>query len=245
MLNTSNQKTCIILIAVFLLSPLGVVKVSAEELIENFTSFANKKITEDDWKSRNGDPNAVYKVTVEGNNHFLHADDKGSSVQLFRKKGWDLKKNPVFSWRWRVTEFPTKSDEKNGLNDSAAGVYVVFPNRWFVPESIKYIWSDVLPVGTVIMRHDHFPMLVIRSGQADKGKWVTEERNVFEDYKKLFDGRSPSSPVAFGMLTDANDTKSQAIADYDDFKAIEKLSPAADEAPSKAPQPKNTDKIKK
>lgn len=238
-LNTSNQKTFIILIAVFLSSTLGVVSASAETL-ENFSEWSGKKIDENSWKSRNGDPNVVYKVVEEDNNHFLHADDKGSSVQLFRKKGWGLKDNPVISWRWRVTQFPKGSNEKSGLNDSAAGVYVVFPNRWFVPESIKYVWSDVLPVGTVIMRHDHFPMLVIRSGQADKGKWITEERNVYEDYKKLFDGRTPSNPVAFGFLTDANDTKSEAIADYDDFKAIDKLSGPV--APiGVAPEPKKTE----
>ena len=245
MLNTSNQKSFIILIALSSFLSLSVEQAAASETLEDFSTYANRKINDDDWKSRNGDPNSVYKVTTEDQNLFLRADDKGNSVQLFRKKGWRLHDNPIFTWRWRVTEFPKGSNEKGGLNDSAAGVYVVFPNRWFVPESIKYVWSDVLPVGTVIQRHDHFPMLVIRSGRADIGKWITEERNVYDDYKKLFDGRTPSDPVAFGMLTDANDTKSEAIADYDDFKAIEKMSPVVEPkkevtiAPQKVPAKKS------
>jgi hypothetical protein len=32
--------------------------------------------------------------------------------------------------------------------------------------------------------------VVVRSGAADTGKWITETRNVYEDYKKLY-GEDP------------------------------------------------------
>jgi len=40
--------------------------------------------------------------------------------------------------------------------------------------------------------------IVVRSGSADLGKWITEKRNVLEDYKKIY-GESPSE--AAGVIT--------------------------------------------
>lgn len=185
--------------------------------LEDFSSYKTGKLPEDGWKTRNGEASKVYSVDIENNNAYLKARDTGYSIQLFRAEGWQLSDDHMFSWKWRAVKFPTGSNELKGKNDSVASVYVVFPKRWFVPESIKYVWSEKLPVGTIIRRHDHFPAIVIRSGTEESGKWLTEERNVYEDYQLLFDKRLPSSPVAFGVLTDSNDTKSEASADYDQF----------------------------
>ena len=218
MLNTSNRKTFIILIVLFFAVPLCAKEVFDVDVLEDFSTYKKGKLPEDGWRGRNGDPATVYSVTEESGNQFLEAHDLGNSIQLFRAEGWDINEHHIFSWQWRVHTFPKGSDELNGLNDSAAGVYVVFPKRWFVPESIKYIWSAKLPVGTIIRRKDHFPLMVIQSGTQDQGKWVLEKRDIYKDYEKLF-GRSPPDPVAFGVLTDSNDTKSEALADYDDFKS--------------------------
>lgn len=218
-MNTSYPKSCIILNSIFFVFTLCVT-VHADEIsvLEDFSSYKAGKLPEDGWKARNGDPAKVYSIVIENDNSYLNAHDrKGYSIQLFRAKGWKLSENHMLSWKWRAVKFPAGSDELKGNNDSVASVYVVFPKRWFVPESIKYIWSEKLPVGTVIKKKDHFPAIVIRSGTDDSNKWIAEERNVYEDYKMLFDKRLPSSPVAFGILTDSNDTKSEAIADYDNF----------------------------
>jgi hypothetical protein len=48
--------------------------------------------------------------------------------------------------------------------------------------------------------------------------WVAEERNVFEDYRKLFDD-SDTSPTARGiaLLTDSDNTGTRAVGDYDNI----------------------------
>jgi hypothetical protein len=220
MLNTSIQKSFIIFSTIFLTMPLCVSKAFADKVVlEDFSSYQVGKVGGDNWKSREDNPDNVYSIQMEKNDKYLQAHSKKDSSQLFRKRGWDIDQNPVLSWKWRANEFPKDAEENVGLNDSVAGVYVVFPNRWFQPETIKYIWSEKLPVGKEIKRNKRYPLLVIRSGSADKGKWVTEERNVMEDYKMLF-GRSASSPIAFGFLTDSNDTKSESRADYDDFVVL-------------------------
>lgn len=213
MLNTSNYKTFIIFTTFFCILTT---RVAAHEILEDFSSYKVGKLGGDNWRSREDNPDSVYSVQVENGNQYLQAASKNNSSQMFRKKGWKIDQYPMLTWRWRANEFPKNAEENVGYNDSVAGVYVVFPNRWFAPETIKYIWSEKLPVGKQIKRNKRYPLLVVHSGTADKGKWVTEQRNVFEDFKMLF-GRAPASPVAFGFLTDSNDTKSESKADYDDF----------------------------
>ena len=198
--------------------------------IEDFGGLALGETPSKGWKTRNGSAKGIYTVAEEQGNRYLAAIDRGKSVQLFRKKGWDVDKFPLLKWRWRVRQFPPNSDERSGkTNDSAAAIYVLFPRRWFVPEAIKYIWSDVVPEGTEIKRSSRFPMVVIRTGRSKIGTWVMEERNVKEDFERLFKRRSPD-PVALGFLTDANATKGAvAAADYDDFFVF----PNVPERPSK------------
>ena len=52
--------------------------------------------------------------------------------------------------------------------------------------------------------------VVVRSGPADLGKWLTESRNVLEDYQKIY-GEAPGEEVgAVSISIDSNDTRSTA-----------------------------------
>ena len=51
--------------------------------------------------------------------------------------------------------------------------------------------------------------VVLRSGKEDLGKWLTERRNVAEDYAKIF-GEFPVDPRAVTISIDSNDTRSMA-----------------------------------
>jgi hypothetical protein len=223
-LNTSIQKTFIIFSAIFLSLMLCVVGESRAELLEDFTGYVGGKFPDDKWKVRSGNPAAIYSFVTEGQNTFLQARTKGNSIQLFRKKGWNIMENPFLSWKWRIREFPTSETKHVVKNDNAVAIYVVFPSKWFMPETIKYIWNSDLEKDRILRKRDNFPGIVIRSGKRDADKWITEERNVFEDYKKLF-GRNPPNPVAFGFLSDSNESKSSSLGDYDDFVVMSRPSP--------------------
>ncbi len=187
-------------------------------LIEDFETLTHGDLPDKGWESRNGSPKGSYKIDLEGSNHYLAAKDTGRSIQVFRKGGWDIAKEPWLKWSWRVKEFPKGADESNPKkNDSAAAIYVVFPRRFFVPEAIKYVWSQVVASETILMKSKKFPAIVVRTGTEMKEKWVDELRNVAEDYKKLF-GRNPPDPVAIGFLTDADAVKGSAKADYDNVR---------------------------
>jgi hypothetical protein len=173
------------------------------------------------WVSRDQkNMTKVYSVQAEGEKKFLRADAQDLSVQIIYERKWAIKDYPILRWCWRAVIFPTGSNEqiKSGA-DSVLGVYVVFSGLPFVT-AIKYIWSDTLPIG---MEFDSpfssgTKIIVVRSGRALAGQWVTEERNVLSDYERFF-GKGGKHPEAQGIaiLTDSDNTKSRAVGDYTDI----------------------------
>ena len=190
---------------------------------------------EDIWEGRSGwlysttpKEEVYYKIQKEGDNHYLSAQTKGHAVNFGRKaiikfrgreNNANLRLHKKLRWRWRIHNLPSGSDEREGnTNDSAAAVRLVFGTNPLSGKSLKYIWSETLPVGTIIKSKSQY-VVVLRSGKEDLGKWVWEEVNAYEDYRQLFGG-DPRSVDLLGLLTDSNNTKSFVKADYDDITFI-------------------------
>ncbi len=164
-------------------------------------------------------------------------------VRLIKKSKYEAKEFPYLRWKWRVHVFPTGSQEDvQYLNDSAASVYVYFLRHIGSPKIINYVWSRTLPAGKVFKNpswSEDFPTYfkIVRSGpgpQDEKGElWVEEEVNVYQDFINIYVKENPDiyyrttesgekvldlPPIlGIGILTDANNTRSEAKADYDDF----------------------------
>ena len=104
----------------------------------------------------------------------------------------NLKSTPILRWQWKVTKNPTGGDFRK-KDDQAAQLIFGFTDKQF----IAYIWDPKAPVGSELMtNHGVLPVrkvyvIVVRSGDADVGKWVTETRNVVEDYKRAFKAEVP------------------------------------------------------
>jgi len=173
------------------------------------------------WTSKNEEGMVeVYTVAKEGENLFLHADSRGNSVTIGYDKEWNIAAYPIVRWKWRAVTMPTGTNERiKGGNDDVLGVYVVF-DGWPIPNSIKYIWSETLPVGTILSSpfSGKSKMIVIRSGKEGLGEWITEEHNVLEDYRRAFK-KPDETPEArgVGILTDSDNTTTRAVGDYDDI----------------------------
>jgi hypothetical protein len=52
---------------------------------------------------------------------------------------------------------------------------------------------------------------IVRSGPRGLNRWLTERRNVYEDYRTVF-GEDPENPQAVVVSIDTNDTHSTAEA---------------------------------
>ena len=59
-------------------------------------------------------------------------------------------------------------------------------------------------------------MIVVQSGERGINTWVEEERNVYQDYKKVF-GNEPPMIAAVGIMTDTDDTEESAVSFYGDI----------------------------
>jgi len=49
----------------------------------------------------------------------------------------------------------------------------------------------------------------VRSGPADLGKWLTQRRNVADDYRRIY-GSPPENPGIISIAIDSDDTSSSA-----------------------------------
>ena len=177
------------------------------------------------WKARNSkmteQAKHIYKVVVEGKNAFLFAHSKGDAIQIGKKIEVDLKKYPVLTWRWKVDKLCDGADERyKKTGDSAAGVYVVFPTwkKWN-PKAIKYVWSaSGLPIGfkTKSPYASNTKIIILENKNSPLHRWIHEKVNVLEDYKKFF-GNKVKDVKLVGIMTDSDNTKTEAIASYDDI----------------------------
>lgn len=190
------------------------------------------------WYNRDGDRNPAdyegqlraeyqYQVESERGNQFLRYEGheaKHLNFPLVGKGEINIHETPVFSWRWRVHDIPVGANEDaDDLNDTAASVYVVFDMGRVmfrrVPKSIRYTWSSTLPEGKEMSKFfGNQKIIVLESGEENTGKWQTIERNIVEDYRRLFGDEPPKTPIAVLILSDGDNTNSYAKADYDDFE---------------------------
>lgn len=156
----------------------------------------------------------VYSVKSEQQS-YLEARAVNNDILIAKEFKYDLKEYPFLTWQWKAIELPEGADERlKETGDSGAGIYVVFPG-WFRPDNIKYVWSSSLPKGISLESpYNHkTKIVVLRNRSTSLGKWVSEEVNVYEDYKRLF-GHEPDNVRAIAIMSDSNDTGSKAEAHY-------------------------------
>ena len=197
---------------------LPVTAVWAQEIV--VVDFVQAKDTvPQGWELSEHEGKADLALVPDGVSQVLKLRTKLSSFSLNKDIEIDLKKTPYLEWRWKVTELPKRGDfRERATDDQAAQLYVVFYWGTFKKQAIAYIWDSTAPVGTMAKAPSPplYPFLtinavVVRSGEADKGKWITETRNVVEDYKKLF-GSEPEKVVGIRIQINSQYTKSQAEA---------------------------------
>jgi hypothetical protein len=63
---------------------------------------------------------------------------------------------------------------------------------------------------------DRIMMIVVESGADKRNQWVSEERNVSEDYKRAF-GEEPPMISGVAIMTDTDNTRESATAYYGDI----------------------------
>lgn len=150
----------------------------------------------------------------------------------------------TLSWAWKVeTPVPGADLRQRQGDDTAVKVCVFFDMPLdlvpFVERQVQkiaqsktsdplpnatvcYVWDQALPAGTELdnaftrrMRY-----IVLESGPAKVGQWMSEKRDVMADFLKLFGAESPKAPPITGIAigADADNTKSRSVSYVADIK---------------------------
>jgi len=169
------------------------------------------------WQGQSwGSPKYDLTVVDNAGHRVLHlrSENEGSTISRDIKGKVDLKQTPILEWSWKAVVLPRGGDSRRkATDDQAAQIYVSWPR---FPESVRsriigYVWDTTAPAGLVAPseKTGTVTYIIVRSGTADLGRWVTERRNVVEDFKKIY-GEAPDHPGAVSIAIDSNDTNSLA-----------------------------------
>jgi hypothetical protein len=155
---------------------------------------------------------------VQADGHLaLRLRSESSAFALYRDVVVDPAVQPRLAWSWKVTRLPLGGDARDpARNDQAVGLYVVFP-RWPAPittsEVLGYVWDSAAPVGTVVTlaQAPNVRLLVVDSGRGGLGEWRQHERDVAQDYARVF-GTPPGRVGKLAIMSDADHTRGLAEA---------------------------------
>lgn len=172
-------------------------------------------------------PNERFFVVEDGGNTLLRVYTHNETVHITMANeadgfDWNLETHPRLSWDWRAHTLPTEARETDRRkNDTGVAVYVIFSFDWLRrPRVVKYTYSSTLPVGTVA-DYGQLKALVVSSGaDGNLGEWQHIERNVYEDYRRLFRKDPPSRPLMVRLWSDSDDTNAEAEADFDNIRFL-------------------------
>lgn len=181
-----------------------------------------------------------YTLIKEGGGGFVQAVSSAAASAIAKEVPVALKEYPTLTWRWKVSQavgLPGAKTKKG--DDYSARVYVAFrydPARaslWqrstyrlaktfygeYPPHAaLNYVWDNQLPVGTVFDSPytSRVKLVVMESGDERAGKWMSESRNIYADYRRLF-GEEPPPLQFIALMTDTDNTGASVTAWYDDL----------------------------
>jgi hypothetical protein len=162
---------------------------------------------------------SMFSIVKDESGCYLRLTVENQCTSIGKQVAFSTDTFPILSWKWRVHTLPVGGcEDKKETNDSGAGVYVIFKGKFKLNKIVKYVWSTTLPSGTVLASpfNQNTKLIVLQSGSKNVGHWLTETVNVREDYLKVFNA-VPPPVVGIAILSDADNTESRAVADYDEF----------------------------
>ena len=185
----------------------------------------------------------TYRLATVAGVPAVEARANDSMALLARPLSVDLAATPILCWRWLVDAPVARGDmtRKSG-DDYAARLYVAFDmpdsamsagtrlklgiaRRLFggnVPDAaLNYVWDNRHPVGTrrKSAYTDRAELIVVETGTARAGTWVTARVDVAADFATAF-GNRPGTPIQIAVASDTDNTDSIARAAFADLRFV-------------------------
>lgn len=196
----------------------------------------DKKLTDYDLVSAAVDlPGALVQTQT-----VLRARAQAAASGLKFPLALNVRERPWLRWHWKISNLLPHADLSSRYDeDSPVRILVSFDgdaeklsgkDRLFV-ERVRLFTGQELPYATLMYVWDnHQPLektipnantsriqkIVVQSGAAQVGRWHNLERNVLEDYRRVFN-EEPGELLAIGVMTDTDNTQSEVEAFYGDI----------------------------
>lgn len=196
---------------------IGITSIAQADTIA-VSQFATEGLS--GWNTKIFKGRTEYLPVQEDGKTVVKAHSVASASGLFKDVKLDPTRFRYLHWSWKINATIKNGNERTKSGDDyAARVYVVFPGRFFwQTKAINYIWANRLAKEESIPNAftGNAMMLAVESGSDKSGIWVTEERDVLADYRRLF-GEKPREIGAIAIMTDTDNTGGEATAWYGDI----------------------------
>jgi hypothetical protein len=131
------------------------------------------------------------QIVQDDGKQALRMRSEEASFSLQKKIRLSLQASPLLVWSWKVTELPKQGDfRRSGADDQAAQLIIAFSSSRF----LSYIWDSTAPQGMIAAApaplFKKIFAVVMQSGMQGLGTWITERRNLIDDYKQAY-GEEP------------------------------------------------------
>ncbi len=187
-----------------------------------------------------------FDLVKDGDLRVLRVQSDAAASALLHLLDVDLGHTPLLAWRWKVSNVVVGSDfTRKAGDDYAAKVYVLFDypadqlpftdrvkialartlyGTELPTAAIAYVWGTAQPIGASGPNPytDRVKMIVVESGAAHVGQWVTQRRDVAEDFRALFGAPAPHV-TGIAISADTDNTGEAVTAWFGDLQFLEQF----------------------
>ncbi len=142
-----------------------------------------------------------------------------SASMLMRAVDIDLQNYPRLAWRWLVEKPITSTlDERTHEGDDhPARFFISFRTASGEKRSMEVIWGNKLVAGDTKFING-FPHYVANGGDANIGKWHSEDIDLLAIYRKFWPDAAPATVTDIGLFCDSDETKGSSVAWFADVE---------------------------
>ena len=176
-----------------------------------------------------------YSVEYQGRESVLRAESRASASAIVYRSPFSVYDYPRLHWKWKVENVYDKGNartkegddyplriyvlfeydpEKAGTYDKAKyGLAKAFYGEYPPHSALNYVWASREDEGGIITSTytSNAKMIVLQKGKKNLARWIVEERNILDDYRKAF-GSDPPAMATLGIMNDSDNTKEASVS---------------------------------
>ena len=153
-------------------------------------------LIQDQWQELPLNGNTEYRVVSFDGDAVVWAKGRNSASGLIRFVEFDVNRCDVVEWSWRVEYLQRDADLRlRSKDDVAASIFMMFGDPGLLSDpdpvpTLRYVWTNDKAVVNTVIENPYMPDIVrnvvVRAGGENLGEWMTESRNLVDDYKRAF-----------------------------------------------------------